>query len=559
MNITKNGIYIIVGANGAGKTTLAKKILQSNRSICCMMKQDDNQILEHESVLTNITMNEISDERVIDFLKEQHLDYLLTKKSKFLSGGEKRLVNLLRTVLSNQEVLILDEPSNDLDIDVFDKAKQIIYQVARTKIVLLITHDDRFTKYDNKLEVTKNKIYDTGERLFVDDIHFNKEGSSERIVKIKPRKTYFTYIFFLLCMTIFAIFLVNLLEANNEETKPSSEKGIYQIATLYSTDASSYDNIEAINTMLIQSATKFNKTEFFSNEKRINEDEYYEESIDLKKDTYQELIYLELYNPEIREFMNINALMMEELRRELGFKEETEFISDEENYYENSEQPSFYVPNNAVLTEEQITKVAALGFKLEYSEALQPNQIEVDFNPTVYSKILAKIDQQAVLITEARVKLKAGDSFYNFVAENKLYAKKLWIKGYEPELLNMEVNKYSNAVILIKKIVLFISLLLLLQLILLCMYEANYKNSYSTLAYYGYNKKELLQFRKKAYLTTKFKIFSIITTVLYILIMWILVHSLIVTAILSVTILFYIVVDIIIPLTIKYNIRKVII
>ncbi|EFS04480.1 ABC transporter, ATP-binding protein, putative [Listeria seeligeri FSL S4-171] len=91
------------------------------------------------------------------------------------------------------------------------------------------------------------------------------------------------------------------------------------------------------------------------------------------------------------------------------------------------------------------------------------------------------------------------------------------------------------------------------------MYEANYKNSYSTLAYYGYNKKELLQFRKKAYLTTKFKIFSIITTVLYILIMWILVHSLIVTAILSVTILFYIVVDIIIPLTIKYNIRKVII
>ncbi|EAF2193259.1 ATP-binding cassette domain-containing protein, partial [Listeria monocytogenes] len=52
MNITKNGLYIIIGANGVGKTTLAKKILQANRSISCMMKQDDNQILEYETVLT---------------------------------------------------------------------------------------------------------------------------------------------------------------------------------------------------------------------------------------------------------------------------------------------------------------------------------------------------------------------------------------------------------------------------------------------------------------------------------------------------------------------------
>ncbi|EQC0612292.1 ATP-binding cassette domain-containing protein, partial [Listeria monocytogenes] len=109
--------------NGVGKTTLAKKILQANRSISCMMKQDDNQILEYETVLTNISMNEIAEKTVINFLEEHQLDYLITKKSKFLSGGEKRLVNLLRAILSNQEVLILDEPSNDLDIDVFEKAK----------------------------------------------------------------------------------------------------------------------------------------------------------------------------------------------------------------------------------------------------------------------------------------------------------------------------------------------------------------------------------------------------------------------------------------------------
>lgn len=553
MNITKNGLYIIIGANGVGKTTLAKKILQANRSISCMMKQDDNQILEYETVLTNISMNEIAEKTVINFLEEHQLDYLITKKSKFLSGGEKRLVNLLRAILSNQEVLILDEPSNDLDIDVFEKAKQIIYQAAESKIILLITHDDRFTEYDKKIEIKKNQSYEA------DSFSFNKESSKERIIKIKPRRTYFLYIFYLICMMIFAIFLVILLKTNAEETSPSNEKGTYQLATIYSTNASSYDNNEAINTMLIQSATKFNKAKFFTEETRINEDEYYEEAINLKKDTYQELIYLELYDPKTEEFINIKAVMMEALRGDLKLNAETEFISNDENYYKNSDSPSFHVPKSLTLTEIKKAKIKQLGFELHYSNTLQSNQVEIEFNPSVYAQILKKVNQQDVLITEAYVQLKAQESFYDFLAENKLYAKKIFIKGYEPELLNAEVNQYSNAVMLIKKVALLICLLLLVLLILLIMYEVSYKNSYSTLTYYGYNEKELLQFRKKTYLITNFKIFSVISTVIFLLIMWSIVHSVLITAIIGVVMIFFFFAYIVILLIIKNNIRKAII
>ncbi|EAE2464525.1 TPA_asm: hypothetical protein GEV16_12305 [Listeria monocytogenes] len=553
MNITKNGLYIIIGANGVGKTTLAKKILQANRSISCMMKQDDNQILEYETVLTNISMNEIAEKTVINFLEEHQLDYLITKKSKFLSGGEKRLVNLLRAILSNQEVLISDEPSNDLDIDVFEKAKQIIYQAAKSKIILLITHDDRFTEYDKKIEIKKNQSYEA------DSFSFNKESSKARIIKIKPRRTYFLYIFYLICMMIFAIFLVILLKTNAEETSPSNEKGTYQLATIYSTNASSYDNNEAINTMLIQSATKFNKAKFFTEETRINEDEYYEEAINLKKDTYQELIYLELYDPKTEEFINIKAVMMEALRGDLKLNAETEFISNDENYYKNSDSPSFHVPKSLTLTEIKKAKIKQLGFELHYSNTLQSNQVEIEFNPSVYAQILKKVNQQDVLITEAYVQLKAQESFYDFLAENKLYAKKIFIKGYEPELLNAEVNQYSNAVMLIKKVALLICLLLLVLLILLIMYEVSYKNSYSTLTYYGYNEKELLQFRKKTYLITNFKIFSVISTVIFLLIMWSIVHSVLITAIIGVVMIFFFFAYIVIPLIIKNNIRKAII
>ncbi|ENI8846037.1 ATP-binding cassette domain-containing protein [Listeria monocytogenes] len=550
MNITKNGLYIIIGTNGVGKTTLAKKILQANRSISCMMKQDDNQILEYETVLTNITMNEIAEKTVINFLEEHQLDYLITKKSKYLSGGEKRLVNLLRAILSNQEVLILDEPSNDLDIDVFKKAKQIIYQAAKSKIILLITHDDRFTEYDKKIEIMKNQSYEA------DSFSFNKESSKERIIKIKRRRTYFLYIFYLICMTIFAIFLVILLKTNAEETSPSNEKGTYQLATLYSTNASSYDNNEAINTMLIQSATKFNKAKFFTEETRINKDEYYEEAINLKKDTYQELIYLELYNPKTKEFINIKAAMMEALRGDLKLNAATEFISNDENYYKNSDSPAFCVPKSLTLTGIEKAKIKQLGFELHYSDTLQSNQVEIEFNPSVYAQILKKVNQQDVLITEAYVQLKDQESFYDFLAENKLYAKKIFIKGYEPELLNSEVNQYSSAVMLIKKVALLICLLLLVLLILLIMYEVSYKNSYSTLTYYGYNEKELLQFRKKTYLITNFKVFSVISTVIFLLIMWSIVHSVLITAIIGVVMIFFFFAYIVIPLIIKNNIRK---
>ncbi|ENO3662462.1 ATP-binding cassette domain-containing protein [Listeria monocytogenes] len=553
MNITKNGLYIIIGANGAGKTTLAKKILQANKSISCMMKQDDNQILEYETVLTNITMNEIAEKTVINFLEEHQLDYLITKKSKYLSGGEKRLVKLLRAILSNQEVLILDEPSNDLDIDVFEKAKQIIYQAAKSKIILLITHDGRFTEYDKKIEIMKNQSYEA------DSFSFNKESSKERIIKIKPRRTHFLYIFYLICMMISVIFLVSLLKTNAEETSPSNEKGTYQLATLYSTNASSYDNNEAINTMLIQSATKFNKAKFFTEETRINEEEYYEEAINLKKDTYQELIYLELYDPKTKEFINIKAAMMEALRGDLKLNAETEFISNDENYYKNSDSPSFCVSKSLTLTEIEKAKIKQLGFELHYSDILQSNQVEIEFNPSVYAQILKKVNQQDVLITEAYVQLKDQESFYDFLAENKLYAKKIFIKGYEPELLNAEVNQYSNAVMLIKKVALLICLLLLVLLILLIMYEVSYKNSYSTLAYYGYNEKELLQFRKKTYLITNFKIFSVISTVIFLLIMWSIVHSVLITAIIGVVMIFFFFAYIVIPLIIKNNIRKAII
>ncbi|MBC2005608.1 hypothetical protein HCA78_17760, partial [Listeria booriae] len=161
-----------------------------------------------------------------------------------------------------------------------------------------------------------------------------------------------------------------------------------------------------------------------------------------------------------------------------------------------------------------------LGYDVKYSATLPDNQMEMEFSPTLYSQVLSAIKQDHTLLTEARVELKNGDSFYDFLAANKLYAKKILIKGYEPEILNAEINQYSSSLTLIKKVLLFTGMLLLVLFILLYMYEANYRNSYSTLVFYGYDEKDIMKFRKKTYAIANFKLFSIIILAIDMGILW---------------------------------------
>ncbi len=56
----------------------------------------------------------------------------------------------------------------------------------------------------------------------------------------------------------------------------------------------------------------------------------------------------------------------------------------------NSDSPSFHVPKSLTLTEIKKAKIKQLGFELHYSNTLQSNQVEIEFNPSVYAQILKK-------------------------------------------------------------------------------------------------------------------------------------------------------------------------
>ena len=156
IQINKKDFITIIGPNGAGKTMLLKclmgfykpnfgEIVKKNNLKVGYMPQSINVINTMPITVKNfITVrkkfDDISFEHVIS---EVDIKQLVNKQLSILSGGEMQRVLLARSLLNNPELLILDEPAQNLDISgqlSFYKLIQKIYS-KRDISILMVSHD----------------------------------------------------------------------------------------------------------------------------------------------------------------------------------------------------------------------------------------------------------------------------------------------------------------------------------------------------------------------------------------------------------------------------------
>ncbi len=157
----KQGDFVsIVGPSGCGKSTLLSIIsglippengsVVLNGSHIGYMLQKDH-LLEWRSVYRNIILgleiqHKISSEtkeKALKLLKQYGLEQFANAKPSELSGGMRQRVALIRTLILEPDLLLLDEPFSALDyqtrLSVSDDIGQIIRREGRTAI--LVTHD----------------------------------------------------------------------------------------------------------------------------------------------------------------------------------------------------------------------------------------------------------------------------------------------------------------------------------------------------------------------------------------------------------------------------------
>lgn len=160
LNVLRTARIGIVGDNGAGKTTLFKIIMQQE-------SLDSGELILGETLRIGYFSQHFDaiDEniRVIDYVKEvsstiETLEGTVTASSllerflfdanlqytmvKSLSGGQRRRFQLVRVLAANPNVLILDEPTNDLDIETLEVLEDYIDSFMGP--VLCVSHDRYF-------------------------------------------------------------------------------------------------------------------------------------------------------------------------------------------------------------------------------------------------------------------------------------------------------------------------------------------------------------------------------------------------------------------------------
>lgn len=80
--------------------------------------------------------------RALDFCKRLHIEDLLWCYPKELSGGEMRRVMIVRALINNPKLLLLDEPTGDLDPEHTLIVVEMLREAANLgAAVLMVTHD----------------------------------------------------------------------------------------------------------------------------------------------------------------------------------------------------------------------------------------------------------------------------------------------------------------------------------------------------------------------------------------------------------------------------------
>jgi len=159
-NIPAGAIVGIIGPNGAGKSTLFKMIAGREQP-------DSGEVVVGATVkmaFVDQTRDDLSNEKTVWEDVSGGLDILTVgkfqmasraycgrfnfnggdqqKKVGLLSGGERGRLHLAKTLIAGGNVLLLDEPSNDLDVETLRALEDALLEFAGT--ILVISHDRWF-------------------------------------------------------------------------------------------------------------------------------------------------------------------------------------------------------------------------------------------------------------------------------------------------------------------------------------------------------------------------------------------------------------------------------
>ncbi len=175
MSIPAHSITLIRGKSGSGKTALlycislmdtkskyqyyydhrliGEKDRNNIRKECISYVLQENDLLAHLDVrgtlqyFAHIHNKNLSDKDIQDYLDKMHLDVTLNQNVMTLSLGERQRLSIATALVSNPQVLVLDEPTASLDHENEIEIYNILKELSAHMTIVLASHSEEAIKY----------------------------------------------------------------------------------------------------------------------------------------------------------------------------------------------------------------------------------------------------------------------------------------------------------------------------------------------------------------------------------------------------------------------------
>ena len=181
----KNEFVAILGPSGSGKTTLLNIIggldrydtgdliingkstkefkgrdWDAYRNNCIGFIFQNYNLITHISILDNVemamTLSGVSSKerkaRAIEALEKVGLKDHINKRPNQLSGGQMQRVAIARALVNNPDIIMADEPTGALDTKTSIQIMELIKEIAKDKLVIMVTHNPDLAKnYANRI------------------------------------------------------------------------------------------------------------------------------------------------------------------------------------------------------------------------------------------------------------------------------------------------------------------------------------------------------------------------------------------------------------------------
>lgn len=201
LSLERGKSYFIVGASGSGKSTLltiimglamkyrgdvllfGKDIKQLNRSkmIANIAYVSQTPFLFRGTILENVCLSNPSVNydtvkqvmkslNMHDFVESLPLGYQtkIGEGGQALSGGQSQKIEIARALISDREIILLDEPTSSLDNLSYHQISSVLRKEMKEKMVIQVTHDlDTIQPNDNVVMIGDGRVIESGSHAFL--------------------------------------------------------------------------------------------------------------------------------------------------------------------------------------------------------------------------------------------------------------------------------------------------------------------------------------------------------------------------------------------------------